>query len=297
MWINIRSTMLHFIFYLLGRSWSSFLSSLGTTGLGFFVSYIWIFLVTLCVTHLAIWGLKGKTAMKEHAAQNLRITLVVYAIVLVIIFGSIFCYQLFAKVPRSIREQANHQPPPPTVPAVWQKLPPLVFIKTINAPLPSFVFVVPGVVVNENAWDFIIKHEGPQEVESIDLMFVDSNKLRTIQKTTPPQTVVLPSQYSVFLHIDKVYPKGRGSLFAKQFIWKPESLEHEQYAIDVSASSGRFHEDLFVEQVEGKWTDAAKVQDVDTKRIIFACRDHNFPRPLAPTIIAKKNCWPDWVKQ
>jgi len=235
--------------------------------------------------------------MKEHAAQNLEITLVVYAIVLVSIFGPIFCYQLFAKVPRSIRDQADHQPPPQTVPAVGRKLPRLVFIKTINAPLPSFVFVVPAAVVNENAWDFFIKHEGSQEVESIDVMFVDSDKLHTIQKVTPPQGVVLPSEYSVFLHIDKMYPKGRGSLFAKQLIWKPESLEHEQYAIDVSASSGRFHEDLFVEQVEGKWTNAARVQDVETKRVIFVCRDHNFPRPLAPRIIAKKNCWPDWFKQ
>jgi hypothetical protein len=289
--------MSHFIFYLLGRSWSSFLSSLGTTGLGFFVSNIWIFLVTLFVTHLVIWGLKGKTAMKEHAAQNLKITLVVYAIVLVIIFGPIFCYQLFAKVPRSIREQADHQPPPPTVPAVGQKPPRLVLTEAINVPLPSFVFVVPGVVVNENAWDFIIKHEGSQEVESIDVMFVDSDKLRAIQKATPPQGVVLPSEYSVFLHIDKMYPKGRGSLFAKQFIWRPESLEHEHYAIDVSASTGRFHEDLFVEQTIGKWTNAAKVQDVDTKRVTFVCRDHDFPRSLAPTIIARKNCWPNWVKQ
>ncbi len=256
---KILSVILPFIFELCGRSWASFLSAIGTTGLGFFVSGVFV-----------------------------------YCIVLVTAFGPVFCYQLFVKIPRSIRYEADRVKPP-TVLA--PKPPSLALIKSAHAtPLPSFVFAVPAVVVNGDTWDFIIKHEGEREVESIDLMFVDAEKLHAIQKATPPQTDVLPSEYSVLLHVDKMYPRGRGSLFAKQFIWKPYTLEHEHYTVEISASTGRFHEDLFVEKAEGKWTDAARVEEIDTKEILFVCRDSGFPHSVAPKITAKRNCFPDWIK-
>lgn len=286
--------MFPFIFDLFGRSWLLFLSSLGTTGLGFLVSNIVSFAVTVVVTHLVIWAVKGRTAMTQHAAENLRISLLVYGVVLVAVFVPIFSYNLFARLPRSIRYEADRVQPP-TVLA--PKPPSFALIKSAHAtPPPSFVFAIPAVVVNGDTWDFIIRHEGEREVESVDLMFVDVEKLHFIQKTTPPQTDVLPTEYSVLLHIDKMYPKGRGSLFAKQFIWKPFSLDHEHYTVDVSASTGRFHEDLFVEKVEGKWTNAAKVADVETKKTLFICRDGGFPGSLAPMVVARRNCWPDWIK-
>jgi len=291
---KILSVILPFIFELCGRSWASFLSAIGTTGLGFFVSNILLFAATVLVTLAVIWAKKGKAAMIQHAAENLKIGVFVYCIVLVTAFGPVFCYQLFVKIPRSIRYEADRVKPP-TVLA--PKPPSLALIKSAHAtPLPSFVFAVPAVVVNGDTWDFIIKHEGEREVESIDLMFVDAEKLHAIQKATPPQTDVLPSEYSVLLHVDKMYPRGRGSLFAKQFIWKPYTLEHEHYTVEISASTGRFHEDLFVEKAEGKWTDAARVEEIDTKEILFVCRDSGFPHSVAPKITAKRNCFPDWIK-
>jgi hypothetical protein len=167
--------------------------------------------------------------------------------------------------------------------------------------LPSFVFACCAIVVNNNSWDFVLKHQGDKEIESIDVLFQDEHKLEAIRESTPPQAAVNPTDYSVFFsvffHVDKMYPKGLGSLFAKQFIWKPDSLGHGKYSLNISASTGRFHEDLYVESVGGEYTNAAKVQEIGTKAVLFVCRDHDFPKALAPEIKGKNNCFPDWLKQ
>lgn len=148
-----------------------------------------------------------------------------------------------------------------------------------------------------DSWDFIVKHRGDKAVESIDLYFVDVDRLESIRKNTPPNTPINPDQYSRFLHIDKMYPKGLESLFAKQFIWSPDTREHGHYSVDISGSTGRFHEDLFIEKTEGKnmYASAARVEEIDTKRPLLICRDRSFPKSVAPTIVTDQDCFPDWI--
>lgn len=116
-----------FVLSLMVRAWVSFLAAIGTTGLGFFTSDIEIFIVTIVAAHLVLWLVRGWNAMKEHAVQNLLISVLVSVSVPVIVFLPIYCYHLFVKVPRDIRAQAEmqqpplHPPPFPTIPKV--KLP------------------------------------------------------------------------------------------------------------------------------------------------------------------------------
>ena len=159
----------------------------------------------------------------------------------------------------------------------------------------SFVLVAPGPLMNGNTWDFIVSHKGKQLVDSIDLMFEDIDKLDYLQHTTPQGVAVSPNEYSMLIHIDRMYPKGRGSLFAKQFFWKPFSLEHGHYTIDISASTGRFHQELYIEKVAGKWKYGSNVADRDKHEIIFACRDAGFPASIGQNIIATSKCWPDMI--
>jgi hypothetical protein len=286
-----------FVLDLLVRAWSVFLSSLGTTGLGFFVSNIVLFIVTVVITHAVMFAKKGKAALAQEF-ENFRVSGLVYALVLALVFIPIFGYGLFVKIPRYIRDEANAQPSSPRLTRLRPTPPPEAFLKGgRHESLPSFVFACCAIVVNNNAWDFILKHRGDKAVESIDVLFNDVYRLQSIRKNTPQKTVVNPSEWSVFLHIDKMYPKGLGSLFAKQFIWKPDSLDHGQYSLDISASTGRFHEDLFVEKANGKYTNAARVEEIDTKRTLFVCRDRDFPKSLAPAMVAENNCFPDWITQ
>jgi len=76
--------------------------------------------------------------------------------------------------------------------------------------LRSFVLVAPGPLVNSDSWDFIVSHKGEERVDSIDVMFTDADKLEHIRHVTPAGVSVLPSEYSILMHIDQMYPKCSG---------------------------------------------------------------------------------------
>src|SRR5580700_9617044 len=115
---------------LAARAYSSFLLAIGTTGLGFFTSNIEYFLATIVVTHLVIWGIRGWSAMKDHAAQNLLISVLVSLGVLALVFSPIYGYHLFFKIPRQIRSEADGLHPsvvvtlaaPPTLAAAQKRI-------------------------------------------------------------------------------------------------------------------------------------------------------------------------------
>ncbi len=168
-------------------------------------------------------------------------------------------------------------------------------------PLPSeeqsFILISPGVFLNGDSWDFLVLHKGPQKVESIDINFVDVNKLDHLRTTTLPNVPIMPKEYSVFLHIDQMFPKGLGSFFAKQFLWKPLSVAHGHYTSDISASTGRFHEELYIERVNDEWKYAAAVTDSDTHKALFTCKQPGFPPSVAQQIVTSNKCWPELMRQ
>lgn len=204
----------------------------------------------------------------------------------------LFCIHLVYVVPHEIRATANAIPA--SLPRRWSIVPPeFAYLRTAKVVLPSFVLVAPGPVVNIDSWDFIVVHKGNEKVESIDMQLLDVDKLEHLRKVS---NTIFPQEYSVFLHIDQMFPKNRGSLFAKQFIWKPFSFEHGHYTVNISTSTGRFHEELHIEKVKDKWAFAAKVEDIDSHDILYACRDKLFPASVASQIVANHKCWPEMVQ-
>lgn len=117
-----------FAWDILSRSVCSFLSWLGTTGPGFIVGNILAVVLTLVVTHFAR---NAAGDMKETAAKDLKIGLIVYAIVFVTLFVPIFGYHLFFVVPAKIRAQADSSQAPPVA---RQYLPPIFW--NIKSPHP-----------------------------------------------------------------------------------------------------------------------------------------------------------------
>src|SRR5208337_2691582 len=164
---------------LIVRAWYVFLSSLGTTGLGFFVSNIIVFLVTALVTHIVMFVKKGIAALAQEF-ENFKISALVYALVLGVVFVPIFGYCLFVKVPNSIRDEAGRQPLPPMIGRLRPTPPPDAFMKAPHQVLPSFVFACCTIIINNNAWDFILKHKGDKVVDSIDVLFNDVYRLQSI---------------------------------------------------------------------------------------------------------------------
>lgn len=115
---------------LAGLAWSAFLVALGTTGLGFFVSNIVVFLATLGITYAVMWWRQGPEAMKSHAAENLEMGILIYALVLLTVFIPIYGYQVFVTIPRQIRNDADGFRPrvvvtlaaPPTLAAAQKRI-------------------------------------------------------------------------------------------------------------------------------------------------------------------------------
>jgi hypothetical protein len=162
---------------------------------------------------------------------------------------------------------------------------------------PRFVFVTPGFASGDDSWDFIVRPKGLEPQESIDVEFIDVNKLEFLQHNSPPGVAVFPREYSLLLHYDKLFPHNLGSLFAKQFLWKPFSFEHGHYASNISASTGRFHEDLYIESIGSQWRYAASVTEIDTHHDLFTCKDPLFPAAVATDIISTGKCWPEMMEE
>jgi hypothetical protein len=77
---------------LLHKSGDTFVAWIGTTGLGWWLQAIILFIVTEVATYLVLWQLRGKDAMKARAKENLRIGCYVWLIVLVAVYSPIFAY-------------------------------------------------------------------------------------------------------------------------------------------------------------------------------------------------------------
>jgi hypothetical protein len=64
---------------------------------------------------------------------------------------------------------------------------------------PSFVFVVPGVWLNGDTWDFIINHRGPKTSYRTEILFVDQDRKDYVTHTQPSRgcTVNCVTGYSL----------------------------------------------------------------------------------------------------
>jgi hypothetical protein len=91
-------------------AWRSFVSALGTTDHGFFYSAIYVFVLTLLFTHIAIWLDRGFAAMTTHAREHLKISVVVFAAVIIVAYVPLYLWHVFVVVPHTISEQATRIP-------------------------------------------------------------------------------------------------------------------------------------------------------------------------------------------
>ena len=94
------------------------------------------------------------------------------------------------------------------------------------------------------------------------------------------------------LRFEEVDPEGRGAIFARQFLWKSPVFEHEHFSVEVSSRNGKFHQELYLERVDGKWNYATFVKNAETDKTVFSCRDRGFPQSIAIPIESQQLCFP-----
>jgi hypothetical protein len=142
---------------------------------------------------------------------------------------------------------------------------------------PSFAFIVPGVVVNNNSWDFIINHRGPKSSESVQMLFTDDDRQKALvsehPKSLTPQDM---NSYMRMLNYQEINPNEQGHIFALQFIWTPLVFDHEHYTIEITDREHRaIHQELQIERVNGKWSWATQI--TENGKPLLDCKDASFP--------------------
>ena len=148
----------------------------------------------------------------------------------------------------------------------------------------SFVYLVPGVWVGHGpdypkmvSWDFIVNHRGPEPSYNVEILFVDEVKRDRVVHGKTSLTPAEVDSYQLVLKYPEIDPKGRGSIFAKQFIWTPPEPDHERYSFDITWRDGGVHQDLQVERAFGSWFWATQIRDRESAHVIVDCKDKGFP--------------------
>ena len=142
---------------------------------------------------------------------------------------------------------------------------------------PSFVFVVPGVVLNGDSWDFIVNHRGPKTSYSTQILFQDNDRFEYLRRTKQNLTPQDLNSYQTLLSIPEVNPKGRGSIFAKQFRWRPFNFLNSHFTAEITWRDGGAHEEIRIARVQDKWKYAISLDDKETGKNLFRCKDDGFP--------------------
>lgn len=152
---------------------------------------------------------------------------------------------------------------------------------------PSFVFVIPGVVLNGDTWDFIVNHRGPKTSYSTQILFQDNDRFEYLRRTKQSLTPEDLNSYQTLLSIPEVNPKGRGSIFAKQFQWKPFNVAFSHFTAEITWRDGGAHEEIRIIRIQNNWKYAISLDEKETGKTLFCCKDTGFPTddpqmPLPP---------------
>ncbi len=158
----------------------------------------------------------------------------------------------------------------------------------VRITMPSFVFVKPGIWLEDGRWVMVMEHGGTRPVYNIEAVFSDQDRLAAFRAN--PSDLILISGADLKLRFDELDPNG--AISARSFTWPPLNADHEHYSVDISTRDMRMVETLNIERVGGKWDYAVKLTD-DTNRIVLFCRDADFPISTEwPAALSP--CFPDF---
>ena len=162
--------------------------------------------------------------------------------------------------------------------AVWELFPFRANVKTIIAALlvlafiivdaawiryatrPSFVFLIPGVWLNGDTWDFIVNHRGREPLYNVEIVLVDEDRAASLRAQGAITPADVATEQTV-VRFPEIHPKGGGSTFAKQILWKPFSPQHAHFSIVVSSRASKMVEDLRIERFGDTWLYRMTVKD------------------------------------
>jgi hypothetical protein len=100
------------------------------------------------------------------------------------------------------------------------------------------------------------------------------------------------NSFQLLMPLGDVNPKGRGSIFAKQIVWRPFSPLNSHFSAELTWRDGSVHEDIRIANVAGKWFYKIGVSDKEQGTALLFCRDSGFPSSEP-----WPRCFPDFIQQ
>jgi hypothetical protein len=157
-----------------------------------------------------------------------------------------------------------------------------------RATAPAFVFVKPGIWLNDDRWLMLVQHSGFKSVYNIEILFSDEDRLSAFKMN--PNDINLIKDANRKLHFDEIDPKG--TVTAQSFQWQPLNPDYQHYSATISTRDKRLMEILDIERINGNWKYAMKLEDEENNTFVF-CKDAEFPESYRwPESL--KPCFPDF---
>jgi len=142
---------------------------------------------------------------------------------------------------------------------------------------PSYVFVAPGVWLNNDTWYLLVNHRGPKTSSNVQILFQDADRGEYLRRTQQSLSADDLNSEQFLVNFPEINPLGRGSIFAQHFLWKPFSPQHSHFSATVTWRDGGVNEEIEIVKIQGKWAYAMKVSDRETGKELIHCRDKDFP--------------------
>jgi hypothetical protein len=156
---------------------------------------------------------------------------------------------------------------------------------------PSYVFVAPGVWMNNDTWYLFVNHRGSKTSYNVQILFLDADRGEFLRRTKTSLSPEDLESEQALVTFPEINPLGRGSIFAQHFNWKPFAPENSHFNAAITWRDGGVNEELEIVKIQEKWAYAMKVRDRDSGKELLRCHDLNFPSDeSAPS------CFPDVVK-
>jgi len=138
-------------------------------------------------------------------------------------------------------------------------------------PSKTYAFVKLGPLLNPDSpqafWDFLVVLRGADPLYHVSITFQDMDAVAAFQKN--PSDVGLIQRSMKTYQFPELDPTGDPKLpdrEVQQIYWAPTALRDGHYSVVIDDRTGSVAENLYVKEVDGKWSVAMNVRDRVTTR-------------------------------
>jgi hypothetical protein len=152
---------------------------------------------------------------------------------------------------------------------------------------PSFPFVSPGILVNNDTWAFFVRDGGTDPIYNVEILIIDkeTQSAAAIDKSIVPDRIYKRVSYP---EIDPI----ASTIGPEMIKMTPLTMEHGHYSITMATRDGVFRESMAIRYTDRKVSYALFITKDKPKRTFLKCRDAGYPKSEEWTEKTLPSCFP-----